>query len=153
VFTSLLIAAVFGLLVGDLVAYRNRRRLFRGGSAFLCRLRTCGYTSTAWPRLTRRWSRPMWAAWVGDELVVRRGPVFARAITLRAEISASGIRTLVPREARWCGARPVAVGLQVRDGSRMEVAADEKARLALVGPYLVAAADHRPRAPVPWRHN
>jgi hypothetical protein len=147
----LLAAGIFGLLVADITAHRSRKRFFQVGDAFRCRLRACGYTSVIWPRLTRRWSRPMWAAWSGDVLMVRRGPVLARTIPLLAQVSPYGVHPLAVREVRWCGRHPIAVGLQVWDGSRVEVAADTATRLALVGPYLVAALDHRPPAPIPRR--
>jgi hypothetical protein len=153
VFTSLLAAAVLGLITADITAFRSRRRLFHGGEAFPCRIRTHGYTSTIWPRLTTRWSRPMHAAWIGDVLMVWRGPVFARAVPLRAAISESGVYALPSSEVRWCGSHPIAVSILVWDGSQIEVAAAEKARLALAGPYLAAVVNHRPHAPIPRRQN
>jgi hypothetical protein len=121
------------------------------GDAFCCRLRTCGFTSAIWPRLTRRWSRRMWAIWMGDVLVVRRGPVIARTIPLKARVSASGVYTVLPREVTRFGPRPIAIDLQVWDGSRVEVVAAAHERLALVGPYLAAAINDLPQAPVPRR--
>jgi hypothetical protein len=153
VFTSLLAAAILGLLLADITTYHSRKRLFQGGEAFPCRIRTHGYTSTIWPRLTPRWSRPMRAAWIGDVLMVWRGPVFARAIPLRAEISENGVYALAPSEVRWCGSHPIALCIRAWDGSQVEVATAEKARLALVGPYLTAVVNHRPHAPIPRRQN
>lgn len=89
--------------------------------------------------------------WVGDELVVRRGPVFDREIVLRARVTSAGVYVLARGKARWWGHQPIAVGLTVSDGSWVEVAADEEARMALVGPYLAAAVNDLPRAPVPRR--
>jgi len=93
----------------------------------------------------------MWAAWFGDRLMVWRGPLFARAIVLQAEVLSGGVHHLGPREVRSCGGHPVAVNLQVWDGSQMEVATAEHTRLALVGPYLAAVVNHRPQAPVSRR--
>jgi hypothetical protein len=151
VFTLLLSVAVLGIVVADLIRYCSRRRLFQGGDAFRCRIRTFGYTSAIWPQLPRRWSRLMWAAWIGDVLVVWRGPLFARAIPLRAEILSGGVHNTGPREVRRCGSHPIAVSLQVWDGSQVEVATAEQARHALVGPYLAAVVNHRPQTPVSRR--
>lgn len=145
---SLMIAAFLGALIAaDVAAYRSRRRFVRFEDAFRCRIRACGYPSAIWPRLTRRWSRPMWAAWVDDVLVVRRGPVISRIIPVRAAVSA-GVYHLPPDDVRRCGSQPIAVCLLVWDGSRIEVAADGESRLALVGPYLSAAVNDLPQAPV-----
>lgn len=145
---SLSAAAVLAVLVVGVIARCSRRRFLQANDAFRCRIRACGYTSAIWPRLRLRWSRPMWAVWIEDVLVVRRGPVFARVIPIRAQIGEAGVCTLTRRDVRWCGSDPIAVGLRVWDGSRMEVAAAEDTRLALVGPYLVAAVNDRPQAPL-----
>jgi len=147
---SLLAVALLALAAAGIAA-RRRRRFRRVGTAFRCRLRAAGFGCTAWRRLTRRWSRPMWARWAGDVLIVRRGPVFDRTIRLRASVTSEGVYALAPGEARWCGQHPIAVGLTVSDGSCVEVAADGEARMALVGSYLVAAINDLPRAPVPRR--
>jgi hypothetical protein len=145
---SLSAAAVLALLAAGVIARFSRRRFLQANDAFRCRIRACGYTSAIWPRLRRRWSRPMWAVWIEDVLVVRRGPVFARVIPIRAQVGAGGVCTLTPRDLRWCGPHPIAVGLRVWDGSRVEVAAAEDTRLALVGPYLIAAVNDLPQAPL-----
>ena len=151
--TSLLVVAflAFLALVAMGIAARRRRRFRGAGAAFRCRLRARSFTCTAWRRLTRRWTRPMWAMWVGDELVVRRGPVFDREIVLRARVTSAGVYVLARGKARWRRHHPIAVGLTVSDGSWVEVAADGEARMALVGPYLAAAINELPRAPVPRR--
>jgi hypothetical protein len=146
-----LLALTLLALVAVGIAVRRRRSPRRAGTAFRCRLRARSRTGTAWRRLTRRWSRPMWAMWVGDELVVRRGPVFDREIVLRARVTSAGVYVPARGRARWWGHHPIAVGLTVSDGSWVEVAADEEARMALVGPYLAAAVNDLPRAPVPRR--
>ncbi|OJF16254.1 hypothetical protein BG844_00145 [Couchioplanes caeruleus subsp. caeruleus] len=130
-----------------MAAWRSRRRFVDSGEAFRCRIRTCGYPSSTWPRLGRRWSRRMWATWIDDVLTVRRGPVFGRVISLRARVSA-GVYTLATGDARRCGPHPIAVCLLIPDGCRMEIATDGEARLALVGPYVAAAVNDLPRAPI-----
>jgi hypothetical protein len=148
-----LLAVAFVALVASGIAARRRRRFCRVGAAFRCRLRICGLACTTWRLLTRRWSRPMWATWVGDVLVVRRGPVFDREIELRATVTSAGVYALAPNDARWCGHHPVAVGLTVSDGSCVEVATDGEARMALVGPFLAAAINDLPQAPARRRQS
>jgi hypothetical protein len=144
----LLLAVAVLLLSAGVRANRNRKRFVWTGEAFRCRIRNCGYSSTGWPRLRRQWSRPMWASWTGDVLMVRRGPVLDRVLALRASVTANGIYRLPARDARRCGPHPVAVCLRLEDGSRIEVVTDEDARLDVVGPYLIAAIHGLPRAPV-----
>jgi hypothetical protein len=148
VLVSLLAAAFLTLLVAGLTSRRSRKKFLLADGAFRCRIRACGYTSSVWPRLSRWWSRPMLAVWIDDVLVVRRGPVFARLLPLRANVLPGGVYALAPCDVRRCGPSPIAVGLCVWDGSRMEVAADEQTRFALVGPYLAAAIHDLPQAPV-----
>ena len=148
---SLLAVALLALVAVG-IAVRRRRSHRRAATAFRCRLRARSRTGTASRPLTRRWSRPRWAMWVGDELVVRRGPVFDPEIVLRARVTSAGVYVPARGRARWWGHHhPIAVGLTVSDGSWVEVAADEEARMDLVGPYLAAAVNDLPRAPVPRR--
>jgi hypothetical protein len=150
VLTYLVVAVLLVLLGTGVAARRSKRRFIEAGDAFRCRLRACGGTPASWPRLTGRWSRRMWARWDGDVLVVRRGPVFARAMVLRATVSRVGVYVLPVRDTRGRG-RAIAVGLRLCDDSRVDVAAAEQTRVALVGPYLAAAINDLPRAPVPRR--
>jgi hypothetical protein len=132
-----------------LLVRRSRKQFIWAGETFRCRIRSCGYASPGWPRLRRRWSRPMWASWTGDVLLVRRGPVFDRVLELRASVTTDGVYRLPAHEAKRCGPHPVAVCLRVSDGSRIEVVTEEGALLDVVGPYLIAAMHGLPRAPVP----
>jgi hypothetical protein len=152
VFASLLTIAFLGALVAGIAARRSRRRFVEEG-AFRCRIRAGEYPSAVWPRLRRSWSRRMWAIWADDVLIVRRGPGIPRVIPLRAQVAAYGVYTLSAHQVRRCGSHPIAVGLRVWDGSRLEVAVDQEARLELVGPYLAAAVTDLPKAPVPRRRN
>jgi hypothetical protein len=130
----------------------SRWRFVRVGGAFRCKVRAAGDAPAPWPRLRRRWSRRrMLARWVDSVLVVRRGPIIGRTVSLPAQVSRDGPYGLPRWEPRRCGRRPLAVELVVSDGSRVEVAAPEAARFDLVGPYLAAAIHNLPRAPVP-RH-
>jgi hypothetical protein len=150
---SLSVAVLLVLIAADVAAHLGRQRFRRAGDAFRCRVRTSGYTSAIWPRLRKRWSRRMWAMWVGDVLVVRRGPVLARTIPLRAQVSPTSVYAVSPREVRRLGSGPIAIDLRVWDGSRIEVAAQREARLSLVGPFLAAAVSALPQAPMPRSHS
>jgi len=150
VLAPLLTIAFLVTVVAGIAAHRSRRHFVRDCGAFRCRIRS-EYPPSVWSRLRRRWSRRMWAFWVDDVLIVRRGPGFARVIPLRAQVIPDGVYTLPPYDAPRCGPHPIAVRLQVWDGSRMEVAAAQDSRLDLVGPYLAAAVNDLPKAPVP-RH-
>jgi hypothetical protein len=146
---SLLATGLLVLIVADLTARVGRRRFQRAGDAFRCRLRTNGYTSAVWPRLRQRWSRRMWARWVGDVLVVRRGPVLARTVLLRAHRSPTDVYAVPTQDVRGLGPDPIAIDLKAWDESRIEVAADQGHRLSLVGPFLAAAVSALPTAPAP----
>jgi len=146
---SLLASVLFVLVVADVTAHVSRRRFRQAGDAFRCRVRTSGYTSAIWPRLRRRWSRRMWAMWVDDVLVVHRGPVLARTIPLHAHVSPTSVYPVSLRDVRRLGSEPIAINLKIWDGSRIEVAAAQDARLSLVGPFLAAAVSALPTAPAP----
>jgi hypothetical protein len=139
------------VLAGGVVARCSRKRFRESGEAFRCRLRVRGFRSAIWPSLGRHWCRPMWALWDEDVLIVRRGPVFARAIPLRTQPPADGVRSLLFEAPRLCGSRPIGVVLRIWDGSRIEVAASTEHRMAVVGPYLAAAINDLPKAPVSRR--
>lgn len=144
-----LVAIALPALLGTgLAARRSRRRFVENGDAFRCRLRACGCAPTIWPRLFQRWSRRMWAHWTDDVLVVRRGPVFAHLIALRATVSHVGVYSL-PADDRRGRVPAIAMALRLRDGAWVDVAAAEDARTAMVGPYLAAAINNLPETPIP----
>lgn len=146
---SLLTTGLLLLIVADVIACVSRRRFQQAGDAFRCRIRTSTYTSAIWPRLRRKWSRRMWARWVDDVLVVRRGPVLARTVLLRVHRSPTSVYAVPPWDVRRLGPDPIAIDLKVWDGSRIEVAAEQCGRLNLVGPFLAAAVSALPTAPAP----
>jgi hypothetical protein len=146
----LLLLAVVALVGTGVATVWSVWRFRRTGDAFRCRIRAGSFASARWPRPTRRWSRRMWAAWDDDVLVLRRGPVRARTIRVPATVSAAGVYVLRD-EQLWSGQPQLAVCLRRSDGSRLEVAAGRRARVAMVGPYVAAAMNDLPRAPVPRR--
>jgi hypothetical protein len=148
----LVLGALAVVLVAGGAARRSSRRFRNSGEAFRCRLRVWDHRSAIWPWLGRHWSRPMWARWDDDVLIVRRGPVLARTIPLRTRPPEGGVSSLLFEAPRLCGSRPIGVVLKICDGSRVQVAAATGDRLAVVGPYLAAAINDLPQAPAPPRH-
>ncbi|RSM69632.1 hypothetical protein DMB66_11435 [Actinoplanes sp. ATCC 53533] len=149
--TSLVLGTSFVVLVIVLVARRSRRRFQESDVAFRCRLRLLGHRSALWPSLRRHWSRPMWAMWDEDVLIVRRGPVLARTLPLRTQPLVDGVHNLLFEAPRLCGTRPIGVVLRVWDGAWIEVAAATDDRMKVVGPFLAAAISDLPQAPAPRR--
>jgi hypothetical protein len=92
----------------------------------------------------------MWALWADDVLILRRGPFLARTVALQVTMSTVGVYILPGYDTRGRAAA-IAVGLRLPDGARIQVATTEDGRVTLVGPYLAAALNDLPTAPVPWR--
>ena len=135
------------------VAERRGRQRFAGREdAFLCRVRACGPRPGNWRSLRRQWSRPMWAAWDRETLEIRRGPVLDRTVRLAAVVSPSGVHALPWGDVTGCGWQAVAAQLWSKDGSALELIVPDDSRTDLVGPYLAAAIQDLPRAPVPRRN-
>ncbi|MGA5300027.1 hypothetical protein ACPCHT_08870 [Nucisporomicrobium flavum] len=147
----LALGVFFAVLATRVAARRSLQRFRDSGDAFRCRLRVRCHRSAIWPALGRRWSRPMWALWEDDVLLVRRGPVFARDIPLRTQSPVDGVHSLVFEAPRLCGRTPLGVVLRIWDGSLIEVAASTEDRMKVVGPYMAAAINDLPQAPVPRR--
>ena len=63
-----------------------------------------------------------------------------------------GIRELPVHKVRRLGRRLLVVDLVLPDGSRVELAARESARIAMVGPFLAAAVHALPQAPIGKRN-
>ncbi|MFC7528652.1 hypothetical protein [Actinoplanes sp. GCM10030250] len=160
--TPLLFLAFLVLLVAVARERRRRKAFVDEGSAFWCRVRAIHFVSRRfplrtgfraggapgnWKLLRRGWSRRMWARWCGDVLVVRRGLIFDRTVWLAARVSPVGVHTVPARDARRCGRDPIAVRLQLHDGSVIEVTTSASERLELVGPFLAAALSDLPKAP------
>ena len=148
---SLSIVTLLLMVVGVVAARRSRKRFIWEGDTFRCRFRACRKRCVVWPGLarhcTRRWSRPMWARWADDVLMVRRGPLLPRTISLRGQMCPAGVYDLPPHDPRGLGGHPIAARLRLDDGSFAEVATARYERMALVGPYLVAAVSDAQRIP------
>lgn len=165
---SLVIVVVLGLLCTAVVTRRGRRYLIRMIGLFRykvrgwfrckirgwfrCKIRARDEPSTLWPCLRTRWPRlRMRARWIDDTLLVRHGPLLVRKASLPATVCRSGVYSVHFPDLKRCGRRPIAIELALADGSRVEIAAPESARVALVGPYLTAGINDLPPAPVPRR--
>lgn len=145
----LLFAVAYVLLIAlATMQYLRWRRVVRADGTFRCQVRLVAGCSEQWPRLRHRWSRRrLRARWVGDDLVILRRPMLLTSVTLRGRICRDGIHRLTFLDVKRCGYRPIAVEIDLSDGSRIGVATTEWARLELVGPYLAAALKDLPRAP------
>ena len=150
----LLFAIAYLLLLAlALTQYLRWRRVVHSEGAFRCQIRLSAGCNRQLPRLRERWSRRrLRARWEGDELVVWNRPVLLTSVKLRGRICRDGVYRLTVLDVKRCGYRPVAVELELTDGSRIEVATIDAARIELVGPYLTAALKELPRAPRRRRH-
>ncbi|HYN95123.1 MAG TPA: hypothetical protein VES42_14835 [Pilimelia sp.] len=140
-------AFLFGALAAGVGA---RLRFIRGGSAFRCKLRWLDSWSDV-PSFGWRRGRTR-AKWVHDVLLVQRGLLQPRTVSLPVRRLDHAIRSSCPVEVRGLGSLPLILTLRLDDGGRVEVAAREADRTALAGPFLAAAIPGLPR-PVnqPWR--
>ncbi|BCJ45780.1 hypothetical protein GCM10010168_58000 [Actinoplanes ianthinogenes] len=145
---SLLFLMFLAVLAAVARERRKRRAFAEDGPTFECRIRAAGRSPQGWRRLSRSWSRWVWARWSGEVLVIRRGPVFDRTVRLAAQVTPKGVYVLPLHEGRKCGRNPIAVRLRTADGAVIEVAAHAAARTELVGMYVAAAFSDLPRAPV-----
>jgi hypothetical protein len=143
----LLIVVLMVLLAAVVVERRRRRRLSDDDRVFPCRIRALGSAPEGWPMLRPRWSRMVRAWWVGDVLVVRRGPVFDR----KAEFTARVCTDVRPLARSPLGPHGIMVRLVLSGGRQIEVTTVDCSRVQLAGPYLVAALTFLPRAPEPRR--
>jgi hypothetical protein len=147
---ALLLPAVLVVLVSAW----NRWRFARAKESFRCKVRALDAPSRLWPNLGRHWPRRrVWARWSAGVLVVRRGVLGSRSVSLAAEPADAGIRSLPADEVRRCGRQPLAMCLRLPDGSRVELAAPRSARIAMVGPFLAAAVHALPQAPIGHRRS
>jgi hypothetical protein len=149
----LLGVAYLMLLALAMTQFLRWRRVARADGAFRCKVRLSAGCMGQWPKLRHRWPRRrLRARWVDDELVVWCRPVLLTSVKLRGRIRRDGVYRLTILDVKRCGYRPVAIELDLPDGSRIEVATTEAARMQLVGPYLAAAVNDLPRAPRRRRH-
>jgi hypothetical protein len=145
--------AYFLLLALAMTQFLRWRRVAHADGAFRCQVRLSAGCTGRWTRLGHEWSRRrLRARWVGEELVVWPRPVLLTSVRLRGRICRDGVYRLTVVDVKRCGYRPIAIELDLADGSRIEVATTDVARTELVGPYLTAAMKDLPNAPRRRRH-
>jgi hypothetical protein len=146
----LLLPAVAVMTLGAL----NRLRVAPAKASFRCKVRALDEPSGLWPRLGRDWPRRrVRARWTADVLVVSQGLLGRRSVRLTVDPADGGVRHVPASEVRRCGRHPLAMRLRLPDGSWVELAAPDSARIAMVGPFLAAAVHALPQAPAghQWR--
>jgi hypothetical protein len=131
------------VVVTAAIAWSHRRVLRRVGATFPCRV-----WSLAGFRLGRRSSSgPARAVWVHDVLLVQRGRLFARLLVLPVRLPEDSMRFAAPGETTGLGRMPLVMELRLDDGALVAVAAANRDRTLLAGPFLAAAiatlAPHR----------
>ncbi|HEX6754574.1 MAG TPA: hypothetical protein VF109_01365 [Mycobacteriales bacterium] len=122
--------------MGAAVSCTSRRRLARIGGSFRCRV-----WSPAGFRLVRNRSNlgRARAVWVHDVLLVQRGRLFPRLFALPVRLPDDSMRFAAPGETTGLGRMPLVMELRLDNGSLVAVAAAERDRTVLAGPYLAAA--------------
>jgi len=126
------------------VSWSHRRVLRRVGATFPCRV-----WSLAGFRLgrSRSSSGRARAVWVHDVLLVQRGRLFARLLVLPVRLPEDSMRFAAPGETTGLGRMPLVMELRLDDGALVAVAAANRDRTLLAGPFLAAAiatlAPHR----------
>ena len=129
-------AVVSGVVVATAASWRHRRRLSRAGAAFRCRI-----WSLAGFRLGRNRSSlgKARAVWVHDVLIVQQGWLFPQLLVMPVRLPEDSMRFAAPGEATGLGRIPLVMELRLDDGALVAVAAANRDRILLAGPFLAAA--------------
>ena len=133
VLASALLSAV---VVAAAVSWRHRRRLSRAGATFRCRVWSLAGFRTGRNRSTLTRAR---AVWVHDVLLVQHGWLFSRLLALPVRLPEDSMRFAAPGEATGFGRIPLVMELRLDDGALIAVAAANRDRTLLAGPFLAAA--------------
>lgn len=118
------------------VSWRHRRRLKRTGASFRCRVWSPGELPPTRHRSTMAGQR---AVWIHDVLLVHRGWLFPRLVVLPVRLPEESMRLAAPGEVTGLGRMPLAMELRLDDGRVVAVAAANRDRTPLAGPFLAAA--------------
>jgi hypothetical protein len=143
---DLIVAVVSACLVLAVIGFWGRVRFTRDHSSFTCR--TARLSSRWWHRegMRWRWFRAR-AAWVDSVLVVRKGPVSLRTLTIPVFLPPKArIEEEVPSTVRWLGPCPQSLWIELADGSPFKIAVRSRDRTKLAGPFLAAAIAGLPAA-------
>jgi hypothetical protein len=141
--TVSVLAALFAWL-----NWRTRREFAVMPGVFRCnvRLRSDEHLGSIPPK----WAKwPCRAFWVHDVCVVRRGLLRPRVWHLPVHMADGGLAELNQRSVRGLGRRPVSVRVFLDDQQEIELAANDRDRALLVGPFLAVAVGRLPSDPAP----
>jgi hypothetical protein len=139
--TLALVAAALATLV-TWSTWRARRDFVAASGTFRCKVRS---RSTAVHGIPSTWARrPLHALWVHDVLVLRRGLVRPRVWYLPVRMADGDLVELNPRRVRGLGRRPVSVRVLLDDREEIELAAADRDRSLLVGPFIAVAVGSLP---------
>jgi len=142
---TVLVAGVAAVLAAIQLwsTWRIRRDFVATPGVFRCQVRL---RSDHLPGISSNWARwpqHAWcvqhALWVHDVLVVRRGLVRARLWHLPVRTAEGDLVEVCARRVRGLGRRPVSVTLLLDDRQEIELAAADRDRSLLVGPFIVVA--------------
>ena len=129
-------ALTSAVVVATVVSRCHRRRLRLAGATFPCRVWPLTGSRLGPDRSSLRKAR---AVWVHDVLLVQHGWLFSRLLTLPVRLPEDSIRFAAPGEATGLGRVPLVMELRLDDGALVAVAAANRDRTLLAGPFLTAA--------------
>lgn len=123
-----------------------RVRFIRGDAVFRCKvcLRS-GWVPGVPTDWYRRWT---YARWAHNVLLVQRGVFRPGLLTMVVEKLDGGVRDAPQLCRGGLGNTPLALVARLDTGDVVEVAAADKDRVPLAGPFLVAAVEGMRQAPV-----
>ncbi|HEY6746937.1 MAG TPA: hypothetical protein VI357_14595 [Mycobacteriales bacterium] len=132
----LLSAVVSAVVVSAAARWRQRRQLGRAGATFRCRIWSlAGFR----PGRHRSGLRRARAVWVHDVLIVHQGWLIPRLLVVPVRLPEDSMRFAAPGEAIGFGKIPLVMELRLDDGALVAVAAANRDRTLLAGPFLAAA--------------
>jgi hypothetical protein len=122
--------------------WRNRRDFVAAPGVFRCNLRL---RSNHLPGIAPTWARRRHhALWVHDVLIIRRGLLRPRLRYLPVRMAEGDLVALDPRRVRGLGRHPVSVIVLLDDNQAIELAAADRDRTLLVGPFVAIAVGSFP---------
>ena len=119
------------------LSYWQRHRFSMAGGTFRCRVRAVAGSPVGWR--ARSSSGRARAVWIHDVLMVQSGWLFPRVVALPVRLPEDSIREAEPGEVTGLGRAPMVIELRLDDGPLMTVAAADRDRTLLAGPFLAAA--------------
>jgi hypothetical protein len=129
-------AGTAAIVVVAAISWSHRRRLRRVGATFRCRVWSLAGFRTGRNRSSLGRAR---AVWVHDVLLVQQGWLFPRMLAIPVRLPEESMRFAAPGEATGLGRIPLVMELRLDDGALVAVAAANRDRTLLAGPFLAAA--------------